>query len=215
MPSPRRKPPPFPAWNAPTLGPLSKTWFTSNSSPQTFRDFERSVATKNKGKRSNPAAPSAASTAKKPKLAVKNDIRGLAAAERKQYLTDAGDLDAGKTNAALMALGFADGVRYSTANKEAHTTEGTFKTEANLDDVFFLQLCPVGTPKAGQKDENGWFHRRSPISLDNATISTNMLKMKINVWTSLTAMGTPMKMRILDTTVPKLVTVVACWPEFK
>ena len=98
-----------------------------------------------------------------------------------------------------MALGFADGARYSTANKKAHKTEGTFKTEAKLDDVFFLQLCPVGTPKAGQKDENGSFHRRSALSLDNATIRTIVLKMKINVWTSLTAMGTPMKMRILDT----------------
>ena len=82
-----------------------------------------------------------------------------------------------------MALGFADGARYSTANKKAHNTESTFKTEANLDDVFFLQLCPVGTPKADQKDENGTFHRRSALSLDNATISTTMLKMKINVWT--------------------------------
>ena len=158
-------------------------------------------------------------TAKKPKkapLPIINDVKGLAAAERELYLTD-GELDAAKTNAALTKLGFADGIAYSTVNMKDHRALGTFKTEANLDDAFFLQLLPEGAHKSDWTEEVDGkkvkIHRRSAMSLDNATLSTNLIKMKVQVYQTLTAMGRPMKMRVLDSTVPKLVTIVACMPD--
>jgi hypothetical protein len=51
-------------------------------------------------------------------------------------------------------LGFVNGIAYSTVNMKDHRALGTFKTEANLDDAFFvlllLLLVDLALPKVTQ-----------------------------------------------------------------
>ena len=82
-------------------------------------------------------------------------------------------------------------------------------------DWCFLQLCPAdyvfpeGTSAAGKKK----VHRRMFISQDGINISTRLLKPKRMALSTMTVFGKQMTMTILPSTIPKLVTLLACSPK--
>ena len=82
-------------------------------------------------------------------------------------------------------------------------------------DWCFLQLCPAdyefpeGTSAAGKKK----VHRRMAISQDGIHISTKLLKPKRVLLSTMHAYGKPLTMTILPSTIPKLVTLLACSPK--